>query len=85
MPVYSSAPQGGALRYEELVIRVLCPFSKIGRVIGKGGSSIKSVRQSSGTQIEVDDTRADHDECIISITSIEVLTFLFSNFLFICI
>ncbi|KAM7505831.1 hypothetical protein LguiB_004735 [Lonicera macranthoides] len=42
LPVYSSAPQGGALRYEELIIRVLCPFSKIVRVIGKGGSSIKA-------------------------------------------
>ncbi|KAK9268242.1 hypothetical protein L1049_010685 [Liquidambar formosana] len=75
-PVYSSAlpvvsGYGGASRSEELVIRVLCPFDKIGRVIGKGGGSIKSVRQASGARIEVDDTKDDRDECLITVTSTE--------------
>ncbi|GMN43200.1 hypothetical protein TIFTF001_012407 [Ficus carica] len=60
-----------ASRSEELVVRVLCPFDKIGRVIGKGGSTIKSIRQASGARVEVDDTKDDRDECIITITSTE--------------
>lgn len=63
---------GGASQYEELVLRVLCPFSKIGRVIGKGGATIKSIRQASGARIEVDDTKEDKNECIITITATEV-------------
>ena len=44
---------------QELIIRVLCPFDKIGRVIGRGGSSIKSVREASGAHVEIDDTKTD--------------------------
>ncbi|XP_042514503.1 KH domain-containing protein At4g18375 [Macadamia integrifolia] len=75
-PVYSSAlpmvsGYGAPSRSEELTVRLLCPFDKIGRVIGKGGSSIKSVRQASGARIEVDDKKSDRDECLITITSTE--------------
>ncbi|XP_050235139.1 KH domain-containing protein At4g18375-like [Mercurialis annua] len=75
-PVYSSTLPvvptfGSASRSEELILRVFCPFDKIGRVIGKGGGTIKSIRQSSGARIEVDDTKADHDECLITVTAIE--------------
>ncbi|KAL5573967.1 hypothetical protein UlMin_023564 [Ulmus minor] len=62
---------GGTSRTEELVLRVLCPFDKIGRVIGKVGNTIKGIRQASGARIEVDDTRGDRDECIITITATE--------------
>lgn len=75
-PVYSSALPvvssfSGASQFEELILRVLCPFNKIGRVIGKGGGTIKSIRQASGARIEVDDTKADSDECIITVTATE--------------
>ncbi|XAR72484.1 hypothetical protein NMG60_11019137 [Bertholletia excelsa] len=75
-PVYSSAlpvvsGYSGSSKSEELIVRVLCPSDKIGRVIGKGGSSIKSVRQASGARVEVDDKKASQDECIITITSTE--------------
>lgn len=75
-PIYSSAlPMvsgfGGASQSEELAVRVLCPFDKIGRVIGKGGGTIKSIRQASGARIEVDDTKNDRNECIITITATE--------------
>ncbi|XVF27299.1 hypothetical protein REPUB_Repub14bG0095000 [Reevesia pubescens] len=75
-PVYSSALPvvsgfAGASRSEELIIRVLCPFDKIGRVIGRGGGTIKSIRQASGARIEVDDTKADRDECIITVIATE--------------
>lgn len=77
-PLYSSALPvmpgfSAASRSEELIVRVLCPFDKIGRVIGKGGGTIKSIRQASGARVEVDDTKDDRDECIITITSTEVL------------
>ncbi|KAM6552055.1 hypothetical protein CsatB_001863 [Cannabis sativa] len=66
VPSYSAAT-----RSEELTIRVLCPSDKIGRVIGKGGGTIKSIRQASGARVEVDDTKDDRHECIITITSTE--------------
>lgn len=76
-PVYSSALPvvsglGGSSQSEELILRVLCPFDKIGRVIGKGGSTIKNIRQDTGARIEVNDTKNDRDECIITVTSTEV-------------
>ncbi|XP_038708727.1 KH domain-containing protein At4g18375-like [Tripterygium wilfordii] len=75
-PVYSSAMPvtpgfGGPSRSEELIIKVLCPFDKIGRVIGKGGGTIKSIRQDSAAHVEVDDTKHDRDECVITITATE--------------
>lgn len=81
-PVYSSplpvvSGFGSGSRSQELIVRVLCPPNTIGRVIGKGGSSIKSVRQASGARIEVDDARANREECIITIIATEVLLFLF--------
>ncbi|RZR89206.1 hypothetical protein BHM03_00016896 [Ensete ventricosum] len=63
---------GGPARSEDLVLQVLCPFDKVGRVIGKQGNTIKSIRQSSGAKINIDDTRDDTDECTITITSKEV-------------
>lgn len=76
-PVYSSAlpvvpAYGGPSRSEELVVRLLCPSDKLGRVIGRGGSSIKSVREESGARVEVGDPRADSEECVITVTSMEV-------------
>ncbi|KAK4858896.1 hypothetical protein QYF36_023563 [Acer negundo] len=75
-PVYSATLPvvsgiAGASRCEDLVVRVLCPFNKIGRVIGKGGGTIKSIRQASGAQVDVDDTKDDRDECIITVTATE--------------
>lgn len=57
---------------EELIIRMLCPSDRIGRVIGKGGSAIKNMRQASGARIDVDDSKANHNECLIIITATEV-------------
>ncbi|KAG9159409.1 hypothetical protein Leryth_010954 [Lithospermum erythrorhizon] len=55
-----------ATHSEELIIKVLCPSKHISRVIGKGGASIKCVRQASGACVEVDDVKAGHDERIIT-------------------
>lgn len=70
LPVVSG--YGVPERSEELVLRVLCPSDKIGRVIGKGGSTIKSVRQTSGARVDVDDTKKKSEECLITVTSTEV-------------
>ncbi|CAH8358961.1 unnamed protein product [Eruca vesicaria subsp. sativa] len=78
-PVFSSSALhhgtfGGSSRQEELVVKVLCSSSNIGRVIGKGGSTIKGIRQASGSHIEINDSRArvNHDEdCVIIVTSKE--------------
>ncbi|KAK1368983.1 KH domain-containing protein [Heracleum sosnowskyi] len=77
-PAYSSSVPmvshyGGASRSEELIIRVLCSFSTIGRVIGKGGASIKSVRKACGARVDVDDKKTDRNECTITVTATERL------------
>lgn len=75
-PMYPSAVPvvsgyAASSRSGELVVRVLCPRGAIGRVIGKGGSSIKSVRQASGASVEVDDAKGETKECVITVTSTE--------------
>ncbi|KAI3744062.1 hypothetical protein L1987_57134 [Smallanthus sonchifolius] len=75
-PIYSSAlplvsGYPGASLSGELIIRVLCPFTKIGRVIGRGGASIKAVRETSGARVDIDDTR--RDDCVVTITATESL------------
>lgn len=78
MPVFSASALpvvhgfGGSSKSEKLVIKVICSSSKIGRVIGKGGSTIKGIRQASGSHIEVNDSRANHDDdCVITVTATE--------------
>jgi len=70
LPVVSSL---GASQSEELIVRMLCPSDKIGQLIGKGGGTIKRMRQASGARIEVDDSKARHDECLITVTATEVI------------
>ncbi|KAJ6836342.1 KH domain-containing protein [Iris pallida] len=75
-PMYSSAlpvvsGYGGPSRLEELVVQVLCLSDKIGRVIGKGGSTIKNIRQASGANIDVNDKKHGTEECIITVSSTE--------------
>jgi len=41
-------------------------------VIGRGGATIKNIRQESGARIDVDDAKNDKEESIITITSTEV-------------
>ncbi|XP_052165171.1 KH domain-containing protein At4g18375 isoform X1 [Oryza glaberrima] len=66
IPAYNTPKCSG-----ELVLRVLCPAGKIGLVIGKGGVTIKSIRKESGARIDVDDSKNDREESIITITSNE--------------
>ncbi|XP_006659206.1 KH domain-containing protein At4g18375 [Oryza brachyantha] len=66
IPAYNTPTCSG-----ELLLRVLCPAGKIGLVIGKGGVTIKSIRKESGARIDVDDSKNDREESIITITSTE--------------
>lgn len=79
MPVFASSLPvthgfGGSSRSKELVLKVLCPLSNITRVIGRGGSTIKRIRETSGSCIEVNDsrTKCGDDECVIIVTATEV-------------
>ncbi|WVZ94624.1 hypothetical protein U9M48_040493 [Paspalum notatum var. saurae] len=66
IPTYSAPKCSG-----ELEFRVLCPGDKIGLVIGRGGTTIRSIRQESGARIDVDDAKNDREESIITIASTE--------------
>ncbi|CAH8345804.1 unnamed protein product [Eruca vesicaria subsp. sativa] len=56
---------------KELVLKVLCPLSNVGRVIGKEGSTINGMREASGSRIEVNKATHGDDECVITITATE--------------
>ncbi|GAB2228312.1 hypothetical protein Droror1_Dr00010145 [Drosera rotundifolia] len=49
------------------VFRVLFPVSKIGGLIGKGGSVISQIRQETGAKIRVDDAVPGSDERVVFI------------------
>lgn len=51
-----------------VVFRLLCPASKIGCVIGKGGCIISEIRQETGVKVKVEDTIPGCDERVITIT-----------------
>lgn len=58
---------------EELVFRILCPNKKIGSVIGRAGSVIKSLQDDIGAKIKITDPVPGSDERIIIISANEVL------------
>ncbi|XP_042052843.1 KH domain-containing protein HEN4-like [Salvia splendens] len=57
----------------EFSLRLVCPTENLGAVIGKGGSVVKQIRQDSGAFIVVDSANADGDNCIISVSAMEML------------
>mgnify|MGYP000105413782 CR=1 FL=1 len=54
---------------DEIEYRILCPIAKIGGVIGKGGSIIKSLREETGAKIRVEDVVHHSDERVIYVSS----------------
>ena len=58
---------------EGKTIRLLCPNSRIGSIIGKGGSVIKKMREESGAKIKIGEQMPDNEECLIQISSPEVV------------
>lgn len=53
------------------VIRVLCPASRIGGIIGKGGSTISQIRQETGAKVRVEETVPGCDERVIIIVGLD--------------
>lgn len=50
-----------------VVFRLLCPASKTGGVIGKGGSIISEIRQQTGAKVKVEETVPGCDERVVVI------------------
>ncbi|KAL3624021.1 hypothetical protein CASFOL_032837 [Castilleja foliolosa] len=67
-----SAPRSEAVA-REFALRLVCPTSYIGGVIGKGGSIINQIRQDSGASIKVDSSVIEGaDDCVIFISAKEI-------------
>ncbi|KAK7351521.1 hypothetical protein VNO77_11048 [Canavalia gladiata] len=53
---------GGAM------FRLLCPVSRIGSVIGKGGAIVSQIRQESGAKVKIEEAVPGCDERVITIS-----------------
>ncbi|KAJ8771384.1 hypothetical protein K2173_026561 [Erythroxylum novogranatense] len=51
-----------------IVFRLLCPASRSGSIIGKGGTVISQIRQETGAKIRVEETVPGCDERVVAIT-----------------
>jgi len=51
-----------------VVFRLLCPVSRIGSVIGKGGAIISQIRQESGVKVKIEEAIPGCDERVITIS-----------------
>ncbi|THU49898.1 hypothetical protein C4D60_Mb06t14400 [Musa balbisiana] len=54
-----------------IIFRVLCPASKSGSVIGKGGGIVARIRQETGAKIRLEETVPGCDERVIVVTGLE--------------
>ena len=54
-----------------IIFRVLCPASKSGSVIGKGGSIVARIRQETGAKIRLEEIVPGCDERVVVITGSE--------------
>lgn len=71
LPMAAGGGGGGGPIPEDAVYRILCPAQKIGSVIGKGGSIIKTLRQDSGAKIKIADAIPGVEERVIIISGPE--------------
>ncbi|PSS07244.1 KH domain-containing protein [Actinidia chinensis var. chinensis] len=53
----------------ETLFRVLCPATKTGGVIGKGGAAIRQVREETGARIRIEDSLTGCEERVILIVA----------------
>ncbi|KAL2340064.1 hypothetical protein Fmac_008004 [Flemingia macrophylla] len=51
-----------------VVFRLLCPVSRIGGVIGKGGAIISQIRQETGVKVKIEEAVSGCDERVITIS-----------------
>lgn len=59
----------GADVSQDTVFRVLCPSSRVGGMIGKGGNVIERIRKESGAKIVVAESRGDPEHRVIIVSS----------------
>lgn len=64
-------PQPPSAGPVETVFRILCPESKAGGVIGKGGSIVSQIRQETGARVTVQETVQGCEERVIVISAPE--------------
>ncbi|KAL8541782.1 hypothetical protein ACS0TY_002875 [Phlomoides rotata] len=63
--VTSRAPQ------QEVVFKILCPNERVGSIIGKGGSIVRTLQNETGALISIGPTLADCEERVITISAME--------------
>ncbi|KAK9281134.1 hypothetical protein L1049_004027 [Liquidambar formosana] len=56
---------------EEVVFKLLCQLDKVGSLIGKGGSIIRSLQNETGASIKIVDAAPDSDERVVLISARE--------------
>lgn len=54
---------------DDLVLKILCPTESVGGINGEDCADIETLRGRTGASIQVGDTLADCDECLITFTS----------------
>jgi poly(rC)-binding protein 2/3/4 len=57
---------------EDLTFRILCSKDKIGSIIGKGGSIVRSIRDETGAKISIDVSSDVGDERVVRVSAPEV-------------
>lgn len=56
---------------EEVVFKLLCQHDKVGSLIGKGGSIVRSLQNETGASIKIADAAPDSDERVVVISARE--------------
>ncbi|XP_062008938.1 RNA-binding KH domain-containing protein RCF3 [Rosa rugosa] len=70
----NSAPDNSSQRMameEEVVFKLLCQHDKVGSLIGKGGSIIRTFQSETGASIKIVDAAPDSDERVVVISAQE--------------
>eukprot|EP00898_Chlorokybus_atmophyticus_P001178 jgi/Chlat1/2060/Chrsp17S02529 len=65
---HEKRPRHSSPRGHEVVFRLLCPCSKTGALIGKGGATIAQLREDTGARIRVEDLVPNCDERVVNIS-----------------
>lgn len=57
---------------EDVVFKLLCHLDKVGSLIGKGGSIVRTFQNETGASIKIADVVPDSDERVVLISAREV-------------
>lgn len=71
----NSGPDNSSQRMameEEVVFKLLCHHDKVGSLIGKGGSIVRTFQSETGASIKIVDAAPDSDERVVVISAQEV-------------